>query len=230
MNLTTLLVALESTLEPAVVAAKGKLNVADVEGDVYEMLNLAADRWRLVITPSGGESDESGDLGGYVTETLSLFLQVTKPMTAGSSKGLHRQEGISRDVPFMARLAWVIAQVRGITMESAQIDTECSRPFRFVDWDWVRVDGFPTVLRAARIRFRIHYILDAPGTASTMLLTAANGFRVEMGEDYLTVIDATGEIVKQVRLLDITAGLDGDYLTLTSPGGTVKQIRLTDPA
>lgn len=201
MNLATLLVALEAALEPAVVAAKGKLNVADVEGDVYEMLNVAADRWRLVITPSGGESEEPQDFGGYVSETLSLFLQVPKPMTAGASKGLHKPEGVSRDVPFMDRLAWVISQLRGITMESAEIDTQCSRAFRFVDWDWVRVDGFPTTLRVARIRFRVNLVLDAPGTGTSATLTTASGLRVELDGDYLLIRDASGNVVKRVRAL-----------------------------
>lgn len=201
MNLATLLVALEAALEPAVIAAKGKLDVADAEGDVYEQLNTMGDRWRMVITPSGGESEEPADLGGYVSETLSIFLQCPKPLTAGASKNLHRQEGVTRDVPFMSRLAWVIAQMRGITMESAELDTECSRALRFMDWDWVRVDGFATSLRTARIRFRIHLVLDAPGTGTSASLTTASGLRVELNGDYLHILDASGAVVKRIRTL-----------------------------
>lgn len=202
MNLSTILAAIELALSPAVTDAKGTLVVADSEVDVFDALNLDSARWVMYLVPSGGELEESDDLGGYCVETLSVFLKVPKPMTQTPSKGLHKEEGVNRGAPFMTRLAWVISQMRGITLESTQVDTECSRALRFVDWDWVRVDGMPALIRTARIRFRLHMILDEPGTGLSATLTSAGGLRVTMDGDYLTVTSGDGTTIKRVRLLN----------------------------
>ncbi|MES2596389.1 MAG: hypothetical protein V4662_13675 [Verrucomicrobiota bacterium] len=202
MNLAILLAALEVALSPEVTAAKGKLVVADSEVDVFDALSLDADRWCMYLVPSGGELTEEQDLGGYCVETLSIFLKVPKPLTASSSKGLHKEEGVNRGTPFMSRLAWVISQMRGITMESEQVDTECSRALRFQDWDWVRVDGMPALIRTARLRFKCHLILDEPDTGLSASLTTASGLRITLEGEYLIVRSGDGTITKRVRLIN----------------------------
>lgn len=203
MNLATVLTALELALSPAILAASGKMVVADHELDAMNLLNLDTERFNVIVCASGGESDEEGlDAGGYVQESISVFLQMPKPGTASGSKALHKAEG-SRAVPFLARLAWVIAKFRGVTMESSDIDTEAARPLRFMDWDWIRADGFPALIRCARIRFRLHGILDAPGTATSATLTTLDGVTVSLqGDDYL-IVHIPGGADKKVRLMNL---------------------------
>lgn len=202
MNLATLFAAVELALSPSIVAAGGKMAVADHELDALNFLNLDTDRFNVILCASGGESDEEQrDAGGYVQETVSVFLQMPKPGTVSESKGLHKAEG-SRAAPFLSRLAWVIAKFRGLAMESSDVDTEAARAFRFQDWDWIRVDGMPALVRCARIRFRVHGILDAPGTATSATLTTLDGLRVTLqGDDYL-VVTIPGGTEKRVRLLN----------------------------
>lgn len=202
MNLATLLTALELALSPSIVAAGGKMIVADHELDALNFLNLDTDRFNVILCASGGEGDEEArDQGGYVQESLSVFLQMPKPGTVTASKGLHKAEG-TRSTPFLSRLAWVIAKFRGVSMDSSEIDTEAARACRFMDWDWVRVDGMPALVRCARIRFRVHGILDAPDTATSATLTTLDGVRVTLsGDDYL-VVHIPGGSDKKVRLLN----------------------------
>ncbi len=99
-------------------------------------------------------------------------------------------------------LAWLIAQVRSLTVEHAEIDTESARFIRFKSWDWVRVDGIPATVRAAQIRFEVRYILDSPDTPTTATLTAASGLLLTLdGDDYLNVSNGDGTILKRLRLL-----------------------------
>lgn len=201
MNLATILTALELALSPAIVTAGGKLIVADHELDALNFLNLDTDRFAVILCASGGESGEDGDLGGYAQESLSIFLQMPKPGTVTGSKALHKPEG-SRSVPFMSRLAWVIAKFRGVVMESAEVDTEAGRALRFQDWDWIRVDGMPALIRCGRIRFKLHLIMDAPETGTSATLTTQDGVRVSLqGDDYLIVHLPDGTD-KKVRLLN----------------------------
>lgn len=201
MNLATLLTAIELALSPSVTVAGGKLVIADHELDALELLNLDSNRWNVILCASGGEAGDDGrDLGGYVEEKLSVFLQMPKPGTVSPSKGLHKAEG-TRSTPYLERLAWVIAKFRGLALESSEVDSEASRALRFQDWDWVRVDDVPALLRCARIRFRVHLILDAPDTATSATLTASDGVRVSLvGDDYLEV-HLPGGASKRVRLL-----------------------------
>lgn len=202
MTIDTLLQAVQDYLEPIIAAAGGRLVVADTELDAFDLLNLSADSFRVVLCCSGGDSLEAGDdQGGYASETLAFFLQVPKPGTINVSKGLHRNVS-GRGTNFMGRLGWLTKQIRGITMESASIDFECSRPLRFLDWDWVRVDGLPATLRAARIRFAIRYILDAPD-GGTATLSAGGAVSVSISGNYLLVTSADGLTTKRIRLLDL---------------------------
>lgn len=201
MNLAVILTAIEDALLPVITTAKGKLSIADTELDAFNMLDLDTDRFRVVLTPSGGDSEEEGNYGGYVSDTLSVFLQMPKPGVVGASKGLHRDVS-GRSVSFTARLAWLIAQVRSLTVEHAEIDTEAARFIRFKSWDWVRVDGMPALIRAAQIRFEVRYILDAPDTETSATLTAASGLLLTLdGDDYLNVSNGDGTILKRLRLL-----------------------------
>jgi hypothetical protein len=201
VNLAVILTAIEDALGPVITAAKGKLTIADAELDAYDMLNLDTDRFRVVLTPSGGDAEEEGNYGGYVSDTLSVFLQMPKPGVVGASKGLHRDVS-GRSVSFTARLAWLIAKVRSLTVEHAEIDMESARFIRFKSWDWVRVDGMPATIRAAQIRFEVRYILDSPDTETSATLTAASGLLLTLdGDDYLNVSNGDGTILKRLRLL-----------------------------
>ena len=202
MTLDSLLQAFQDHLEPIIAAASGRLTVADTELDAFDMLNVTADHFRVVLCPSGGDSLEGGDdAGGYAAETLSFFLQVPKPGVINASKGLHRNV-TGRGINFMARLGWLSKQVRAITIDSAEVDRECGRTLRFKDWDWVRVDGLPATIRAARLRFEIRYIMDAPDAESATLTTTGN-LTLAISGNYLLVTSADGLTTKRVRLLDL---------------------------
>lgn len=202
MNLGLLLRSIEDALKPLVTAAGGDFRVAETELDAFNLLNVAADRWRAVMVATGGKSEETEDLGGYVAEGLTFFLQVPKPMTSGSAKALHR-DATGRGTNFMERLDWIKTQVRSLTTESAEIDTQASRFIRYKSWDWLRVDGAPLLIRAARVDFEIKVILDDPDTESTATLTTATGVKVEIVGNYLHVTSAVLGTTKRIRLLDL---------------------------
>jgi hypothetical protein len=202
MTLAAILTALEDYLAPLITDTRGKLVIAETELDAHEELALNAGNYNVTLCPVGGESAEDMDQGGYVADSIALFLQVPRVMTPGANKGLHRT-GAGRPMNFMARLAWLQKQVRGFVVESAQIDDGCARVLRFKDWDWVRVDGQPATIRAARLRFEVRYVLDAPDGAVTTLVPNAGGIRLQIVGAYLHVTALDGVTVKRVRLLDL---------------------------
>lgn len=203
MTLAAILQALEDYLAPLVTDTRGKLVIAETELDAHEELAMNAGNYNVTLCPLGGESAEDMDQGGYVADSIGLFLQVPKVLTAGANKGLHRT-GAGRPLNFMARLAWVQQRVRGFVVESAQVDDGCARVLRFKDWDWVKVDGQPATVRAARLRFEVRYVLDEPtnNTPST-LVPNAGGLRFQIVGSYLHVTALDGTTVKRVRLLDL---------------------------
>lgn len=203
MTLATILQALEDYLAPLITDTRGKLVIAETELDAQEELALNSGNYNVTLCPVGGESAEDMDQGGYVADSIALFLQVPKVMSAGANKGLHRT-GSGRPMNFMARLAWLQKQVRGFVVESAQIDDGCARVLRFKDWDWVRVDGQPATVRAARLRFEVRYVLDEPTSNGPSTLDAnAGGIRFQIVGNYLHVTALDGVTTKRVRLLDL---------------------------
>lgn len=206
MNLATILRAVEDYLSPLITDTRGKLQVAETELDAFDALgtnmNLVGDRYSVTLTAGGGERNEDEDFGGMVSDSLHLYLQLPKPATPGVSKSLHRTTS-GGPMNFMERMAWLQKQTRGFVVESNQIDDGCARVLRFKDWDWVRVDGQPATVRAARLRFEVRYILDEPDGAVTTLTPNAGGLRLQQVGNYLHITLLDGVTVKRVRLLDL---------------------------
>ncbi|HEY1048227.1 MAG TPA: hypothetical protein VGE39_00675, partial [Prosthecobacter sp.] len=223
MTLSALLIALENVLKPLVESAKGDFHVSDTEYDALETLGQAPDRWRVLMCPGGCDSGDSGDdIGGYVSESIQFFIQSPTGMANDSAKGLHRTKP-NQGPSYLARKEWLIREVRGLQIEHEEIDMECGRVFRFVGWDWVRVEGVPW--RASRVRFQVRYILtdtDGPDPLPAIVLNGI-GYVPPGGEvgDVL-IKTGPGNYAVAWQTPPVTPGLEivGEYLHVTLDGIT----------
>ncbi len=231
MTLSALLIALEDTMLPLMADAGGVLAVADTEYDALESLTQAPDRWRVVMVPGGNDSMDSGDdVGGYVADQIHFYVTAPVGMGNNSAKGLHRTKP-STAPSFLARMEWLIREVRGLTVDDESLDRECGRTFRFQGWDWVRVEGLPW--RAARVRFTVRYILtdtDGPDPLPPIMLR---------GIGYLPPGGAPGQVIVKTGPEDFeiawgtppeTLGMAvvGSYLHITDGDGITRRVRLTE--
>ncbi|MBB5037111.1 hypothetical protein [Prosthecobacter dejongeii] len=231
MTLSALLIALEDTLQPLMADAGGVLAVADTEYDALESLTQAADRWRVVMVPGGNDSMESGDdVGGYVSDQIHFYVTAPLGLAANPSKGLHRSKP-NATPSFLARLEWLMREVRGLTVDDESLDQECGRAFRFGGWDWVRVEGMPW--RAARVRFTVRYVLtdtDGPDPLPPIMLR---------GVGYLPPGGAPGQVIVKTGPGDfevawgtpaegLAMAVVGNYLHITDGDGVTKRVRMVE--
>ncbi|MCW0218225.1 MAG: hypothetical protein OJI67_07865 [Prosthecobacter sp.] len=230
MTLSAILIALEDALTPLMENAGGILAVADSEYDALESLTQAPDRWRVVMVPGGCDSGDGGDdVGGYVEDQIHFYVQSPRGMSIGPAKGLHRTK-VSAAPSYLARKEWLIQRVRGFEIDDETLDREVGRTFRFLGWDWVKVEGVPW--RAARVRFQVRYILTDPSGPDPLPPILLNAFGyIPPGGEPGQVLVKTGPDDFDLEWQDppsaLSLTIDDGYL-IVSDGTDTKRIRLLD--
>lgn len=192
MDASTILNAVEAYLAPLVVANKGSLVAAETLEDAIELLTMAPDKWRAIITLDGDQPNEAVNAAGLTTAQLVAYVQAPKGMEVPRRSLSHanRRDGTPS---FFARRDWLIRKIRGLKMAHQEIDS-MPRTFEYKGSVWFKIESLPA-FRTMASTFEITYALDDPETDpdGTEPVILPSPFRIvaAYAESYVIALNGT---------------------------------------
>lgn len=191
MDASTILNAVESALADQITANKGTLILAETLEDAIELLQVAPNDWRIVLTMDGDESSENFNAAGLVKAQLVAYVQAPKGLERPRRSLSHSNRRDSTP-SFFTRRDWIIRKIRGLTLSHAEIDS-IPYTFSYQESRWFKIENLPAY-RTMACTFEITYALDNPatdpdGTDPVVLPTA---FKIVAAADEYYVIAFNG--------------------------------------
>lgn len=203
MDASTILNAIDDALSPQVAANDGSLVIADTLEDALEMLQLAPQKWRVVLTIDGDQANEDVNPAGVVTSTLVAHVQAPKGFER-PRRSLARANARDATPSFFTRRDWFIRKLRGLTLSHAEIDFQ---GINYKSSTWLKVDNLPA-FRTMALSFELTYALDDPATDpdGTDPVVLPSPFRITAAADEFYVIALAGAAHGRVPRFEAVEG------------------------